>query len=110
MEMRVDDQVDLRRVAIDCFEVGADLLAQLEVEFEQSGEARAQAVRRIMLAIRMHAGIEQRRAFWVLDQIGRDRQPDAALTTLHQMPELAGQVAAGKGVDVQAHDAGIRAS
>jgi hypothetical protein len=110
MEMRVDDEVDLRRVALDRRQPRADLLAGMEIELEQPGDARADPSRRVVLAIRMHAGVEQGRALRVLDQISRDRQSDAALAAFHQMRELAGQVAAGEGVDSKAHDALMRAS
>ena len=55
MEMRVDDQVDLRRVAADRFEPGADFLAGLEVEAEQAGEARPEPAGGVVLAIGVHA-------------------------------------------------------
>ena len=61
--------------------------------------------RRIVLAIRMHAGVEQRTALRVLDQIGRDRQPDPAFAALHQPAEIAGQISAGEGIDSEAHPA-----
>jgi len=45
-----------------------------------------------VLAIGVQPGVEQRPAFWVLDQEDRDRQGDVALAALHQMGELAGHV------------------
>jgi hypothetical protein len=61
MEMRVDHQVDARRVPVDRFEPGADLLARLKVDPEQPGEARAQPPGRVMLAIGVQPGIEHAR-------------------------------------------------
>ncbi len=46
----------------------------------------------VVLAIGVQPGVEQRPAFWVLDQEDRDRQGDVALAALHQMGELAGHV------------------
>jgi len=100
MELRVDDEVDLRRVAAERFNTRADLLARVIIEIEEAREARAEPRRGIVLAVGMHAGIEQCRAFRVLDQIGRDRQADLALAALHQMGEFTGQMAAGEGVDL----------
>ena len=110
MEMRIDDEVDLRRVAAERFNTRADLLARVIIEIEEAREARAEPRRGVALAIRMHAGVEQCRAFRVLDQIGRDRQADLALAALHEMGEFTGQMAAGEGVDLEAHKARIRAS
>ena len=75
------------------------------VELEQVGQACPEPRRRIVLAIRVHAGVEQCRALGVLDQIGRDRQSDAAFAPLHQMAELAGQMPAGQRENPQAHAA-----
>src|SRR5580700_6983723 len=52
----------------------------------------------------MHAGIEQRRALRMLDQIRRDRQLHLAFPALHQIAEVAGQPAAGHRVELDAHD------
>ncbi len=110
MEMRVDDQVDLGRVAADRFEPRADLLARPVIEREQTGDARADARRRVVSAIRVQAGVEQHAALRVLDQIGRDRQLGAALAALHQTAEIAGQPTAGKSVEGDAHDSRTFAS
>src|SRR5436305_6660151 len=101
MEVRVDDEVDLGRNAVDRFETGADLLARVKIEFEQRGGARADAAGSVVLAIGMHAGVEQCGTLRVLDQIGRDRQPDPALAAFHQSAEIAGKVAAGEGMKLE---------
>src|SRR5260370_11214908 len=105
MEMRVDDQIDPCRVAPERRQPRADLLARLVVELEQAAQTRPEPRRRIVLAIRVHTGVEQRNPLGVLDQIGRDRQPDAALAALHQMPELTGQMPAGQSKNLQTHAA-----
>src|SRR5205085_8210654 len=110
MEMRINDEIDLRRVAAERFDTRADLLARVIIEIEEARKARAEPRRRIVLAVGMHAGVEEGRAVGVLDQIGRDRQADLALAALHQMGELARQMPAGKGVDLEAHDALSRVS
>ena len=56
-----------------------------------------------MLTIRVHAGVEQRGALRVFDQIGRDRQVDLPLAPFHQAAELTPQGAAGEGIEVHAH-------
>jgi hypothetical protein len=103
MEMRVDDQVDARRVPVDRFEPGADLLVRLKVDPEQPGEAWAQPPGRIMLAIGVQPGIEQRPATRVLDQKHRDRHGDVALAAFHQVGKLARQRSAGEGVELDGH-------
>ena len=74
MEMRIDDEVDLGRIAADRFQPGADFLAWPVVECEQTGDAGADPTGGVVLAIGMHPGIEQHRALGMFDQIGRDRQ------------------------------------
>lgn len=103
MEMRVDDEVDPRRVAAKRDEAGADLLAGMIVEGEEAGDAIADPGGGIVLAIRMHPGVEQRGAVRVLDQIGRDRQPDPPLPAFHQVAELALEPTAGQREDLEAH-------
>jgi hypothetical protein len=105
MEMRVDNQVDFRRVAAERGQPRGDVLSLMVVELEQPGDALADPRRRVALAIRVHAGVEQRGALRVLDQIGRDRQSDAAFAALHQTAEIAGQMAAGESIDSEAHPA-----
>jgi hypothetical protein len=99
----VDEQVDTRRVPVDRFEPGADLLARLEVDPEQPREARAQPAGRVMLAVGVKPGIEQYPASRVLDQKYRDRHGDVALATFHQAGKLARQRAAGEGVELDGH-------
>jgi hypothetical protein len=71
MEVRVDDEVDARRVPVDRFDP------------EQRGEAWAQPLGRVMLAVGVQRGIEQRPASRVLDQKHRDRHADVALAAFH---------------------------
>src|SRR5437868_14895656 len=82
MEVRVDDQLDARRVSVDRFEPGADLLARLEVDPEQPGEARVQPPGRVMLAVGGSPVSNNARASRVLDQKHRDRYGDVALAAL----------------------------
>jgi hypothetical protein len=90
MKMRVDDEVDLAGIAVDCFEARADLLARPEPDPEQCGKPRTESPDGVALAIGMQTGIEQRPALGMLDQEDRDRHGDVALGALHQMGELAG--------------------
>jgi hypothetical protein len=62
MEMRVDQEVDLCRVAADRHQARADLFARAIVELEQSRDARADPHRRIVLAVGVHAAVEQSEA------------------------------------------------
>ena len=103
MEMRVDDDFDLGRIAADRFQPGADFLPRPVIEREQTGDAGADPTGGVVLAIRMHPGIEQHRALGVFDQVGRDRQMRTALTALHQVAQLPLQPAASKGEEPQAH-------
>ena len=70
MRMRVDDDVDLGRIAADRFQPGADFLARPVIEREQTGDAEADPTGGVVLAIGMHPGIEQHRALGVFDQVG----------------------------------------
>jgi hypothetical protein len=99
MEMRVDDEVDARRVAADRLEPGADLLARTKADLEEAGEPSPEPPDRVTLAIGMEAGIEQRPSLWMLDQEHWDRHGDLALAALHQMGELAGDRATGERVE-----------
>jgi hypothetical protein len=76
----------------------------LVIEAEQAGYARAYPPGCIVLTSGMHAGIEQRCALRVLDQIRRDRQLRFSLSALHQTTEIAGQPAAGHRIELDAHD------
>jgi hypothetical protein len=84
MEMRVDQQIDFAGIVAERLQSSTDLLAGMVVEREQAGEARPETAGRVVLTVRMHAGVEQGRPFRVLDQKGRDRQPDATLAPVHQ--------------------------
>src|SRR5579863_6756324 len=106
MEMRVDDEIDLAGVAVDRLQPGADLLAGPETDAKQPHQPLAETAGRIVLAIDMEAGVEQRAALGMLDQIDRDGHGDLALAALHQMGELAGDRAAGKGVKSRRAHAG----
>src|SRR5437870_13832661 len=100
MEMRADDQVDIGRIAADRLEACTDLLAGREADLEQAGEAGTEAASRIVLAIRVEPGVEQRPSFRMLDQKHRHRHCAVALAALHQPAELARYPAAGNGVDL----------
>ena len=56
-------------------QTSADLLARLEADPEQPGEARAQPTSRVMLAIGVQPGVEQRPASRVLDQKSMIAEP-----------------------------------
>src|SRR5207244_1260934 len=103
MEMRVDNDVDPRRIAADRLQPCADLLTRSEVEREQGGSARADLRGRVVLAVRMHARVEQYAPLRVLDQISRDREICPALSAFHQVTEIARQVAAGQCKELDAH-------
>ena len=103
VEMRIDDQIDMCRVPVDRFETGADLLAGLEADPEQPGEARAQPPDRVMLAIGVQPGIEQRPASRMLDQKNRHRERDVTLATLHQAGKFAGHCATSERVELDRH-------
>src|SRR6266436_7317159 len=103
MEMRVDDDIDLRRIAVDRLQPGADFLARPIVEREQIRRARSDPPGRVVLAVRMHAGIEQHGPLGVLYQISRDREICPALPALHQIAEISRQVAAGQGKELDTH-------
>ena len=103
MEMRVDDDIDLCRIAADRLQPRADFLARPIVEREQTRCARTDPPSRVLLAVRMHAGIEQHGPLGVLDQISRDREIRPALPAFHQVTEIARQVAAGQGKELDAH-------
>ena len=83
MEMRIDDEVDLARIAIYPFEPCTDLLAGREADTEQPCHALAETTGGIVLAVGMQAGIEQRPSLGMLDQIDRDRHGDVAFAALH---------------------------
>jgi hypothetical protein len=102
VKMRIDDDVDPRRIAVDRFEPRTDFLARTVVEREEIGEPLAEAPGRVVLAVRMHSGVEQRRALGMLDQIGWDRQLRLALPALHQAAEIPGQMAASQGEELYA--------
>ena len=74
------------------------------IEAKQAGYSRADPPGGIVLAGGVHSGIKQRRALWMLDQVGRDRQFSVAFSALHQSAEVAGQPAAGHRVKLDAHD------
>ena len=103
VEMRVDDDIDLRRIAVDRLQPRADFLARPIVEREQIRRARSDPPGRVVLAVRMHAGIEQHGPLGVLDQISRDREIRPALPAFHQIAEIARQVAAGQSKELDAH-------
>jgi hypothetical protein len=98
MEMRVDDEIDARWVAVHHFELRTDLLPWAKGDFEQIGHPLAKPAGGVMLAIGMQAGIEQRPPFWVLDQKDRDGHGDLAFAALHQTAELAFDVTASQRV------------
>src|SRR6516162_8010477 len=83
MKMRVDDDVDLCRIAVDRFEPGADFLTWSVVKRKEAGNAGSHPRRRIVLAIGMHPGVKKGGPFGMLDQIRRDREIRLALSALH---------------------------
>jgi len=92
--VRVDDEVDLRRVAAERLEPRRDVLAGVVVEAEQLGDARpARAAGRAGSP----GACRCRTApfLGVLDEIARDRQPHLALAPGHQPAEASGHVTAG---------------
>ena len=103
MEMRVDDQIDARGIAVDRFEPRADLVAWAKVDIEQIGRPLTKPADGIMLAIGMQASIEQRTPFRVLHQKDRDRHGNLTLPTFHQPAELAFKVTAGQRVKGEGH-------
>src|ERR1700730_9885365 len=102
--MRSDDQVDAAGIAAEHGETRGKSFAGMVIEAEQAGYAWADPPAGILLAGGVHAGIEQRRAPWMLDQIGRDRQLGLPHPVLHQSVEVAGQPAAGHRVELDTHD------
>src|SRR5438105_884412 len=102
VKMRVDDDVDPRRVAADRLEPRADLLAWTVVEREQADEPLSEARGGVALAGRMHTGVEQGCPLGMLDQVGRNGQLRLALAALHQIAEIPGQMAASQGEELQA--------
>jgi hypothetical protein len=104
MQMRSDDQFDAAGIAAEHGKACGNFFAGMVIEAEQAGYSRADPPGGIVLAGGVHAGIEQRRALWMLDQIGRDRQLRFPFPALHQSVEVAGQPAAGHRVKLDAHD------
>jgi hypothetical protein len=104
IKMRSDDQIDARRVPIDCYESSADLLARPEADPEQPSKARAQPPSRVMLTIGVQSGIEQRPASWLLNQKDRYLDRDISLATLHQVGEFGGHRAASERVEFDRHN------
>jgi hypothetical protein len=100
MKMRIDDEVDLAGISVDRFEPGTDLLAGLKADTEKPGEPRAKSSSRIVLAIGVQPGVEQRPSLGMLDQKDRDRHSDVALSALHKMGELAGHRPASEGIQL----------
>src|SRR6516162_3774863 len=97
MKMRVDDDVDLCRIAVDRFEPGANFLTRSVVKRKEAGHARSDPRGRVVLAIGMQSSVEEDRSLGVFDQISGNRQVGPTLSTFHQAAEILGQPATGQG-------------
>ena len=93
VKMRVDDDIDLGRIAVDRFEPGANFFARPEGERKEPGDARSNPRRGVGLAIGMQPSVKEDCPFGVLNQIGGDRQVRPTLSALHQAAEIPGQPA-----------------
>ena len=96
MEMRIDDEIDASRIAVDCFEPCADFLAGGKPDLVNAGHPLAEPADRIVLTIGMQAAVEKHSPFRVLDQEGRDRHGDAAFGTFHDSTKLTFEFTAGE--------------
>ena len=83
MKMRVDDEVDLAGISVNRFEPRTDFFARLKADTEKPDEPRAESSSRVVLAIGVQPGVEQRSSLRVLDQKDRDRDGDVAFSALH---------------------------
>jgi len=97
VKMRVDDDIDLGRIAVDRFEPGANFFARPEGERKEPGDARSNPRRGVGLAIGMQPSVKEDCPVGVLNQIGGDRQVHPTFSTFHQAAEIPGQPATCQG-------------
>jgi hypothetical protein len=98
MEMRIDDELNARRIAVDCFQPSADFLTGRKPNLINAGHPFAEPADRIVLAIRMEAAVEKHLSFRVLDQENRDRHGDPAFGAYHDPIELTFEFTASERV------------
>ena len=95
MEMRVDDGIDARGIAVDGLQPGADFVTGGKPDLVDAAHSFAEPADRIVLTIWVQPTIEKDLSFRMLDQENRYRHGDTACGPFYDSTKLTFECTAG---------------